>query len=186
MTRNDTFFKILFAIEIALLPLAMAAYLMMPQWSVGIFVAGVLVTKIWMELFKNKDDFTHTIINAIGSAIAISTLVIFFAVKGYIGVVVCVLAVIAVVLMNLLTVLTKKRPMPEMISAVDTCYMLFECLALVGLIFVMFYSLVADIALFALMLTALVSVGYKLFYLYRLYDVTNKIKSFFAKLFRRR
>ena len=186
MTRNDTFYKILFAIEIALVPLAMAAYLMMPQWSVGIFVAGVLVAKIWMELFKNKDDFTHIIINAIGSALTILTLVIFFAVKGYISVWVCILVAFAVVLMNLLKVITNKRTMPEMIDAVDNCYMLFECLTLAGLTFVVFYSLITDIALFALMLTALVSVGYRLFYLYRQYDVTNKIKTFFARLFRRR
>ncbi len=186
MTRNDTFFKILFAIEIALLPMAMAAFLMMPEWSVGIFVAGILVTKIWMELFKNKDDFIHVIINAIGNALTISTLVIFFTVKGYIGVAVCVFTVIAAVLMNALLVLTNKNTMPEMIDAVDTCYMLFEGLTLAGLTFVMFYGLITDIALFALVLTALVSVGYRLFYLYRQYDVTNKIKTLFARLFRRK
>ena len=43
MTRNDTFFKILFAIEIALLPLVMAAEIMMPAWSMGLFIVGILV-----------------------------------------------------------------------------------------------------------------------------------------------
>ena len=76
MTRNDTFYKILFAIEIALLPLVMAYYILFPTWVGGEFVAGVLVTKIWIELFKNKEDKVHTIINAIGNVLTISSLVI--------------------------------------------------------------------------------------------------------------
>ena len=46
MTRNDTLFKILFAIEVALLPLTMAAYLLMPTWSVCVFIAAILIAKI--------------------------------------------------------------------------------------------------------------------------------------------
>ncbi|MBO5954417.1 MAG: hypothetical protein J6Q13_00430 [Clostridia bacterium] len=183
MTRNDTFFKILFAIEIALLPLVMASYILMPTWSVGLFVAAVLIVKIWLELFKNKEDKAHNIIMAIGNTLVVSSLVIFFTVNSLINVAMCVAVVILTVLMNLLKAFMNDTVMPEMISAVDTCYMLFECLLLVGLTFIIFSSLISNIALFALLLTAGVSVAYKLYHLVRYNDVIGRTKTFFANLF---
>ena len=177
MTRNYTFFKILFAIELAILQIVMASYILMPTWTVGLFIAGVLVAKIWIELFKNKEYKSHIIINAIGNALTISTLVIFFTVQNYISVVLCVFVVIFAVLMNVLKVVLNEKSMLEMIDAVDTCYMLFECLLLIALTFVIFSQLVTNIALFALLLTSVISVLYKLFYLCKYYDVIGKIKN---------
>ena len=181
MTRNDTLFKILFTLEIGLIPLAMAAYLMFPQWSVGIFVAGILVSKIWIELFKNKEDKTHLILNAIGSALTISSLVIFFTIYNYVNVVLCVFVVILAILTNIFKVAMFNKSMPEMIEAVDSCFMLFECLALVGFTFVIFYQLIADIALFAILLTACVSVAYKTYLVCRNYGVWGKIRNVFRR-----
>ena len=186
MTRNDTFFKILFAIEVALLPLVMAADTMMPTWSVGLFIAGVLVAKIWMEIFKNKEDRAHVIINSIGNILTISSLVIFFAVKNYVNYVLCGFIVVFVILMNLFRILLHGKAMPEMIEAVDTCHVLFECLTVAGLAVIVLNSLMADIALFALLLTAIASVIYKIFYVVKTYNVIGLIKDTFAKLFRRR
>ena len=186
MTRNDTFFKILFAIQLALLPLSMAIYFLTTPWVIGLVIAGVLIVKIWMELFKNKDDKNHNLILAISNALSISSLVIFFAAKGYISTALCVFVVLFVVLMNLCKVLCFQKAMPEIIEAVDSCFLLFECLSLAMLTFLVVYELASNIALFALMLTAIVSVAYKLFYLYRYFDITEKTKNLFAKLFRRR
>ena len=186
MTRNDLFFKILFAIEIAFLPLVMASYIMLPTWTVGLFVAVVLVSKIWMELFKNKEDRVHILINSIANALTISSLVIFFTIQGYINTALSVFVVILAVAMNALKAVFYKSIMPEMIDAVDTCYMLFECLTLIGLAFIVLYDLVTDIALFALLLTAIVSVAYKIYYIFKNYNVIGSIKNLFAKLFRRK
>lgn len=181
MTRNDTFFKILFAIEIALLPLSMASYLLMPKWTVGIFIAGILLAKIWIELFKNKDNKSHLIINAIGNVLTISSLVIFFAIYEYVNLVVCIMVVVFAVLSNLFKVLLNDKAMPELIQAVDSCYVLFECLTMVGLTFVIFNSLITNIGLFALVLTAIVSVAYKVFYSIKYYDVFGKLKEMFKR-----
>lgn len=181
MTRNDTFFKFLFAIEVALLPLVMASYILLPIWSVGLFIAGVLVVRIWMELFKNKQDRTHALINSIASILTISSLVIFFTINEYINLVLCIFIVSLAVISNILQVVLKERHMPEMIDAVDSCYRLFECLMLVGLSFIMFYDLVANIALFALLLTSAVSVLYKVYYLCRYYRVGERIKNLFRR-----
>lgn len=181
MTRNDVFFKFLFAIEIALIPLAMAAHYLMPDWTVGLFVAGILVAKVWIELFKNKESTVHTLINAIGNVLTILSLVIFFTVLGYINVLVCVFVAVLVALMNVLKVVCRKNIMPETIEAVDSCYVLFECLTLVGFTFVTFYQLVANIGLFAVLLTAFVSVVYKTYYICRTFGVVDKIKGLFRR-----
>ncbi len=181
MTRNDTLFKCLFAIELALLPLAMAAYLLMPIWTVGIFIAGVLVAKIWMELFKNKGSLSHNIIMTVGNIVTISALVIFFTIYGYINLVMCIFVVALAVLTNVLKVLLRQDVMPEMIDAVDSCYMLFECLTMATLSFVVFYQLATNIALFALMLTAAVSIAYKLYFVLRHKNGIDRIRNLFRR-----
>lgn len=181
MTRNDTFFKILFAIQIALLPLVIASNIFLPQWGVSLFVVAVLVVKIWLELFKNKDLVLHNIIVTISNVLSITTLVIFFTSLGYIDVVLCIFVVIFAILMNVLKLVCNKNAMPEMIDAVDTCYMLFECLTIATLAIVMLYDLVANIALFALLLTSIVSVAYKVYYLIKYNDVIGKLKNIFRR-----
>ena len=181
MTRNDTFFKILFAIEIALLPLVMASYMLMPHWTVGLFIAGILIVKIWLELFKNKDDKTHQIIMLIGNILTVATLVIFFMVEGYINIALGTVVVVLAILCELMNFAMKNTTMPEMIEAVDTCFMLFTCLLLVGLTFVIFHELVTTVALFTLLLTAVVSVGYKVYYAIRYIGVIGKIKNAFRR-----
>ena len=185
MTRNDTFYKILFAIELALIPLTMAVYVFtkssQTNWIVGVMVAAVLIVKIWIELFKNKDLRSHVIINAIGNVATIDALVIFFTIYGFIHLGVCIAVVILVALMNALKVLMYGKTMPEIIDAVDSCYMLFECLALAAFTFVIFSQLVTNIALFAILLTSAVSVAYKAFYAVKYYDLIGKLKELFRR-----
>lgn len=181
MTKNDTFFKILFAIELALLPLVMAADILLPYWAVGLFVAGVLVAKIWVELFKDKNKLSHVIINAINSIATISVLVIFFTVKGYIETYLCVLVVTFVVLANILKAYLYNKTLPETISAVDFCYVLFEILVLIGLIFISVNELIVNIGLFAVMLTAVVLTVYKLYFTFRYTNLIVNIKNLFRR-----
>lgn len=180
MTRNDTLLKFLFAIEIALVPLAMAAHLLMPSWTVGLFIGGIVVAKIWMELFKNKSNRMHKIMLAIGNILAIASLVLFFAIYGYINLALGIVVAILAVLLNILK-LAITDVMPEMIEAVDSCFLLFECLTLVALAVVIFYQLTTTIALIALLLTAAVSSLYRLYYAVRYKDVLRKFVALFKR-----
>ncbi|MBE5741261.1 MAG: hypothetical protein E7351_01865 [Clostridiales bacterium] len=181
MTRNDYFFKILFAIEIALLPMVIFSYILLPSWTVGLFIAGVLVAKIWLELFKEKERFSHAVIMAIGNILTISTLTILFTVYQYINIVLCVFVMIFVVLMNLLKIAMFHIHLVDTIYAVDYCYMLFECLALVAMIFIVVNTLATNIALIAILMTAVVSVVYKVYYAIRYMGVLSGIKELFRK-----
>lgn len=167
MTRNETFFKILFAISLALLPMTIFSYLFMPQWAICLFVAGLLLAKIWLELFRDKSNFAHTIIIAINSVAVFTTLLILFAINGVISLPFAICLIVAVVLMQLFKILLFKYNMPEMIDAVDYCHMLFECLTLCALAFVLYYTLIADIGIFAMLITAVVSVVYKVYFAFK-------------------
>ena len=165
MTKNDKFFKILFAIELALLPIVFFVYRMATDWwATGIVIAGILLVKIWMELFKDNSNITHTIIDGVGSVAVFATLFIFLICIDVLSKPLTIIVLVLIVLMNVLLSVFFKSKMPEFISAVDFCYMLFECFTILSLTFVEYYSLIAYIGLYALLLTTLVSVCYKLYY----------------------
>ena len=176
MSKNDTFFKILFAIEIALLPLVFFANIYMPQWTVGLFVAGILLAKVWLELFKDKTNRIHTIIDSVGSIAVFATLIIFCLTTNLISLPLGIAAIILIVAMNLFLPILFGRQMPEFIDAIDFCYMLFECFTLAALTFTAYYSLITNIGLFALLLTSAVSVAYKIYYIFRRLETISKNK----------
>lgn len=167
MTRNDTFFKIFFAIELALLPIIIFADKFMPKWALSLFVAVLVLVKIWLELFKDKQSRAHTIIDSIGSIVVFGTLITYFIVLGLISKPLGIVVLVFVTLMNLFLPALFNRIMPEFIDAVDFCYMLFECFLLGAFAILKYYGLITNIGLFALLLTMIVSVGYKIYFLFR-------------------
>lgn len=165
MNRNDTFFKILFAIQLAFIPLLFGANILLPSWSISLFIAGMLIVKIWLELFKNKDSKTHFALNSIASIAVVSSLSMLFFVKGDLHLALAIVSISLVVLHSVFKFFTFNDQMPELINAVDSCFMMFECLSIGTFTFIMYYSLTANIALFALILTAVASLIYRIFYL---------------------
>ena len=180
MTRNDIFYKILFAISIALLPMVIFAYLYLPEWSVSLIIAAILLCKIWIELFKDKTNFQHAIINSIASILIFVTLLIMFTVINSINMTFSIISIVLIVLINIYKIVFFKKSMPEFIDAVDYCYMLFEILTLVAFTFLFYYSLVTNIGLVAIILTAGVSVCYKIYYTFK-YTKLNCIFKFRRK-----
>ena len=88
-----------------------------------------------------------------------------FYVEGYVHLALAIVVISVVVLHSAFRLLTFNDQMPELISAVDSCFMMFECLAIATFTFVIYYELAASIALFALVLTAVVSLLYRVYYL---------------------
>ena len=176
MTRNDMFLKILFAISLALLPMTIFSYLFLPSWAIYLFVAGLLLAKIWIELFKDKYSFAHTIINAINSVAVFATLFIIFYLKDVINLTLVIIIIIAIVLMQLMKVLLFRHSMPDYVDAIDYCYMLFESLTLIAFIVVLYDSTFLTIASYALLITALVSVIYKVYFAFRYTSLRNIFK----------
>lgn len=176
MTRNETFFKILFAISLALLPMTVFSEMFLTEWSISLFIAGILLAKIWLELFKDKNNLSHNIILAINSIAVFTTLAILFAVNDYINMTLAVLLIVAVVLFNFMRLFLFKYNMVDMIEAVDFCHVLFEVFAIVGFAIITFYDLIANIGIFAMLLTAVVSIAYKIYYVFKHVGIKNVIK----------
>ena len=171
MTKNDTFFKILFAVEVALLPMIFLPENLLPKWSMGLFIAGILLAKIWLELFKDRYSKTHAIIDGVGSIAVFTTILVYFINTGVLADNITkplAIAVISLVIaFNILNVLLFDQKMPEFVEAVDFCYMLSECLALGAFVLAKYYLLITKIALFAILLTMIVSVAFKLYFIAR-------------------
>ena len=176
MTRNETFFKILFAISLALLPMTIFSYLFLPKWAISLFIAGLLLAKIWLELFKDKVKFSHNLIISINSVAVFATLFILFAMSHVINTALAVVVIVAIVLMYTMKLLLFKHNMPEYIDAVDYCFMIFECLTIAGLAIANYYVLITNIGIFALMITALVSVAYKVYFSFKYTKAKNIFK----------
>ncbi len=180
MTRNDIFYKILFAISIALLPIVIFAYLYLPDWSVSLIIAGILLCKIWIELFRDKTSLQHLIIDALASILIFTTLLIFFAVIEEINLAFAIVTIVLIVVFNIYQIVFFKKSMPEFVDAVDYCYTLFECLTLLAFTFLLFYPLITNIGLVAIILTAGVSFCYKVYYTFR-YTKANNIFYIFRR-----
>lgn len=162
MTKNDMFYKILFAINLALLPLVIFASLKIEEkWAICLFLAAVLLVKVWLELFKDRYSFEHAIISSISSMFTFGVLLLLFASNSYINMALAIIVVFLIVLYNVLFLLQYKVQLPDFVQAVDYCYMLFECIALACFIIIAYYNVASLIAIFALLLTTAVSVGYK-------------------------
>ena len=188
MTRNDTLFKILFAIELALTPLVMLAHVFenLPMWSMGLFIGGIFFCRFWLEILKDKTSRTHKIINAIGSVVSISTILIFFMCINLITKPLGIFAVIFVVLQNLMNVLLHNKHISDTIEAVDYCYSIFETMLLAACAVITVNAMLTNISLFTILLTSVISVAYKVYYTIRYTDIIERTKSGFARLFRRK
>lgn len=174
MTKNDKFFKILFAFELALVPLVIFADRLMPKWAMSLFIAGLVLVKVWLELFKEKHNKTHAIIDSVGSILVFGSLLIYFLAVGLISKPLGITVLVFIVLENLFLPALFNRQMPEFIDAVDFCYMLFECFLLGAFAILKFYSLITNIGLFALLLTTIVSVCYKIYFVFRQTELFSK------------
>lgn len=186
MTRNDLFFKILFVIQIAVLPLVLFAYLFLPNWTIGIFVAAILIAKIWSETFREKENRSHLIINVIGSMLVFGFLLIMFYNIDIIPFAMMLISLLLIISSNLLKLALYNRAMPEFIDAADFCYILFEIFTLLSFTFIQYYYTIASIGLFAIILTTAVSVGYKIYYIVRYTDVRNFFRNLFRSIFRKK
>lgn len=181
MTKNNLFYKILFAIEIALLPMVIFANLFIEKWAVGLIIAGILVCKIWREVFKDKDSKGENIISNIASAIVDATLIVFFITIGSVNMVLGVFAVVLILAMTISNILTFKKIKSSTIQAMDSCYVIFDFFLLMALMFVYFYNPIASIALFAIVLTSVASLASKIWYVLKYTNLGNKIKSIFKR-----
>ena len=67
--KKEMIYKMLFALQIALLPMILSAKIMMPKWCITFFVALIVVVKLAMLLLKNPGNNYELYLEAIGNSI---------------------------------------------------------------------------------------------------------------------
>ena len=181
MTKNDGFFKILFAIELALIPMVIFAHIYLPNWAMSLILGGIVVAKLWREIFRDKESKPHTIISALASVCEFGILIIYFATEGLLLLPLAISAVVVIVLFNLLKVVFAGARMGETIEAVDFCIIIFELLTLVAFAIMNIVDQITTISLWTIVLSGAVSVIYKIYYGFRYDSWGAKIKGIFRR-----
>ena len=181
MSRNDGFFKILFAIELALIPMVIFAHLYLETWAMALILGAVAVTKLWREIFKDKDNKAHSVISIIASLCEFVVLITYFATEGVLLLPLAISAAVIIVLFNILKFVFIGINMNDTIEAVDFCIIIFEFLTLVALALMNIVEDITTVALWTLVLAGTVSVIYKIYYGFRYANWGGRIKGIFRK-----
>jgi len=181
MSRNDGFFKILFAIELALIPMVIFAHMYLQTWAMSLILGAIVVVKLWREIFKDKESKSHTIISTLASLCEFSVLIIYFATQKLLILPLAIVAVVVIALFNILKAVFANLKMNDTIEAVDVCIIIFELLTLVAFALVRMVEDITTVALWTLVLAGVVSVIYKVYYGFRYANWGGKIKGIFRR-----
>lgn len=179
MLKNDMLYKILFAIELALLPLVFFANISLAEnlpWATAIFIGAILVAKFWMEIFKDRNKFTHNIISAIGNIIVFSVLIIFFIATERLNMLLGVFAIFFIIAFEVISTLMHKYTFASLITSFDYCHMMFGFVVLLGMCLITVSTITLNVGVIAMLLTGIVSVGYKVYYAFRYTDFLKFFK----------
>ena len=167
--KKDIIFKLLFAIEIALLPLILASHYIFPDWIMGIFVSVLLLAKIAIIIIKNPANVKQLYLDAIGNVIVIDFLLISYACLNYIPVVLTVLGAVLFSLEETLKVYFYYKPNNDFVSALNFTVEMFMFVTLSALMFVTINLATIKVAVIALIISSSLLVAiqtYNLIYYY--------------------
>ena len=181
ITKNDNFFKLLFAIEMALLPLVICANLIMPVWAIPVIIGILIVVKFWRESFKEKSNRTHAVVNTISTITEFAVLFIFFMCKGLLNIPFSIVVLVLIVLFEVFNQVFFGTQFNDTINAVDYCFKIFEFIALGSLAALLYFEQAIIVSLCAMLLSTVISIGYKLYYGFRYHNWFGRIKAAFRR-----
>lgn len=173
---NDMRYRGLFAVELALLPLIIAFKMIIGTWAVCFPLIILAVCRGLMILFKNRANIVDHIIECVGDAIVLIFLAIYFSVIGYIPTWLVVVDSVLVVLYELASVYFYSKPMPDVVEALDFCFLAFVFTTILSLTFVVKFDVVAKVSFIAIMFTCAIVVVYKVYRFFNYYIINRKSK----------
>ena len=176
---NNMRYRGLFAVQVALLPLIIAFNLLVDEWAMVIPLGLLVVCRLIMAFVKNRASLSEHIIQAIGDALTLGFIGIYFAYLGYIPTWLAVVDCVLVVLYEIANAYFFCKPMPDFIDALDFCFVAFIFITLISLTFVFKIDAVAKVSFLAIMITSAIVVAYKVYRFFNYYIINRKSK--FAK-----
>lgn len=173
MTKNDFLFKILFALEMALIPLVACGYFLQGNYLMMGFMIALVILKAGVLLSKDPSSTVHNYIQYIGDAIVNLFTLIWFTSLHYIPVGLCVAVCIVIVIYTTLKCYYLFKPMNDIIESIDFCYDMFSILLTICMTFIFASSTATIIAILSILMCMAISGIYKLYrYVYAL--IANK------------
>lgn len=173
---NEMRYRGLFAVELALLPLIIAFKIIVGTWAVCIPLIILAVCRGLMVLFKNRASMSDHIIEVLGDTIVLIFLAIYFNILGYIPTWLVWADAVLIVLYELANVYFYTKPMPDVVEALDFCFLAFVFTTIISLTFVVKMDVVAKVSFIAVMFTCAIVVAYKLYRFLNYYIINRKSK----------
>ena len=177
IAKRDILFKLMIAIEIAMLPLVLAAKLMDNKWLLYTAMVLILASKMFMILLKNPASNTHLYLDAICNTIVLTTCLIVFCCYSHIHVALICIVCPIFALEEAVKVYFYYKPNNQIIEGLNFVNELFMFITLSALMLVDVNQLVLTVSVVALIISSLCLVcvqGYKFVYYYILKNQNKK------------
>ena len=167
--NKDLIFKILFSLEICLLPMIISARILMPNFAMAIFVGAIVVTKIFMIFMKMPANYKHIIIDGIGNVVVMCFVLITYCCYNYINVPLTVITCVLFTLEEILKVYFYYKPNNQLVESLIFSVEMFVFVILLCLMFVELTTVTLRVAVIAMIIATLcldLIQGYNFFYFY--------------------
>lgn len=167
--NKDFIFKILFSLEICLLPIIISAKIIMPKWTMAIFVGAILLVKLVMIFFKMPANYKHILLDSIGNVIVICFCLITYCCYDYINIPLTVLACVVFAIEEVLKVYFYYKPNSQIVEALIFAVEMFVFVVLACLMMVELTTKTLTIGVISLIIASLalcIIQGYNFFYFY--------------------
>lgn len=161
--KNDKLVKLLFALQIAVLPLVVFGKIVLEFWLSQLFILLLLVTNLWQFLLSEKYNKEHKLLNSTSTFLIVTFLMVFYGVLGFVKIGI-IIPMLTLLLLFLLSIVFKKYfPRNELSNAVDICVYIFAYISVVFFGIVPAVHVVGLVGAFGTMLACVLSLSIKLF-----------------------
>lgn len=177
LNKKDFLFKIMFAIEIAMLPMIIASKLMFPDWVMYGVITVLLLAKLSMIVLKNPAENIHIYLDSVGNAVVLSFCLIASCCYGYINVALVAVACPLFILQEVAKVYFFFKPNNQMVEGLNFANELFMFISIAALLVVSINTMVLMVSVIALIIasaTIIAVQGYKFVYYYVINNANKK------------
>lgn len=167
--NKDFIFKILFSLEVCLLPMIISAKILMPDWTMAIFVGVIILVRLVMIFFKMPANYKHIILDGVGNVIVLTFALITYCCYAYISVPLTVLTCVFFALEEIIKVYFYYKPNSQLVEALIFSVEMFNFVVLASLTLVEFTTTTLTVGAIALTIATValcIIQGYNFFYFY--------------------
>lgn len=151
--NKNFIFKILFALEIACLPLIISMRILVSPHAMAIFVGVIIAIKIAMMVIKNPANVNQLYLDAVGNIVVVLFVLITYSCYGYINVPLTVICCVLFVLEEIFRVFFFYKPNNQVVDSLMYATELFIFVILSTLLMATVNGMPLKIAVIAMILS---------------------------------